>query len=216
MKKYVFVKKHDLTEGMISCSLLEKKSLSVVGDFYILPMRELDFSPCFDGYLKFTESEADTAKSHIESGKIFINKSQPLVQKRSPFAEKSLPTGEKLFKRIHGMGKLTLAAGEAGDFEFQIPYAWAKLEGIMLMDQIDEIQAELFVEDSDEGLYTTIPRYELNKFGFEVEIPKTTFEKKSDYDSDLFEDMWIVLQITNTSNQTQTVRANVELDEVRA
>jgi hypothetical protein len=165
-------------------------------------------------FIKFSIDEIKTIKESGIIGKTKIDST--VISCPSPFAMKSLTTGEKLFKRVHGMGSITLNPGEVGDLEFEVPYPWCKLEGIEIMDQTSTSQAELFIEDSDTGTYTGYPRYQLNQFGYSVEIPKGHFEKKSSYDSDLYANMWVVLQMTNTSNEVQTFRANIELDEVRS
>ena len=138
-----------------------------------------------------------------------------IIQFQPAFKSKSVPEGD-LFKRCHGMGSITLNPDEVGDIEFEIPYAWAKLEGVEILGQTEIIQAELFIEDDDVGIYSQIaPRQLLNQFGFEHYINKNYYEKKSSFDSDLYVGMWVVLQVTNTSNVAQTIYANIELNEVK-
>jgi hypothetical protein len=209
--KFVIISKHELSP--LRKSKWHPVLLKESGDNYILRVDESNENYLHD-FVKFSTGEISSIRESEVIGKTKID--DLVISQPSPFANKNLSTGESLFKRVHGMGELTLDAGEVGDFEFQVPYAWCKLEGIEIMDQSDKIQAELFVEDSDDGMYSGLSRYELNQFGFEVEIPKNYFEKKSSYDSDLYAYMYVVLQITNTSTIAQTVRANVELDEVRS
>jgi hypothetical protein len=214
MEKFVIISKNELSPSM-EFSNIKAIPLFINDEeteFLILSVKK-ENEELLKQYKKYNASEIALIRlGSLKDYKISSSTTSCIP----PFAMKYLSTGEALFKRVHGMGELILDAGEIGDFEFQVPYPWCKLEGIQIMDQADKCQAELFIEDSDEGIYSGYSRYELNQFGFDVEIPKENFEKKSSYDSDLFFGMYVVLQITNTSNQTQTIRANVELDEVRS
>jgi hypothetical protein len=203
------------------------KTIHKTGNIKAFPLWKDEQSESDLVFLELTEENKEYFKDYRKYSKDEILAARaakaPLKEKHedafiscpAPFAMKQLPTGEKLFKRVHGLGSITLNAGEVGDLEFEVPYTHCKLRGIEIMDQSDTCSAELFIEDSTAGNYSGVSRYELNQFGFSVEVSKDFYEKKSNYDSDLYEDMWVVLQITNSSNITQTFRANVELDEVR-
>lgn len=225
MKRYIIIKESHISEEMMG-GLSSKVSPVIVTNneeldtgYRIISTIE-EYPAGFRGYRKFTKSELLDQIELIKTGYAPETMDQHCTL-NSALASKHTVEGYHLFKRCHGMGVLTLAPGEVGHFDFQLGYEWAKLEGIQLIGQSHGIIADLYIEDDDEGTYTfeqsgtAIPRYILNQFGFEVAVPKDFCEKKSTFDADLFYGMWVVLQIENTSTETQTLWANIELDEVR-
>ena len=164
-------------------------------------------------YIKFNADEIALMR---ESELIPYNKIDYVTQSTSnAFANKKTREGNSLFKRIHGMGSLELDAGETGDFELEIGYDWVKLEALELIGQTGAITCDLFILDDETGSYSTVPKYMLNQFGFDIEIPLEHYRSTSQYDADLYRGMFVLLQVTNTSVFTQNIRANIELNEVR-
>lgn len=166
----------------------------------------------FTNYVKHTKEDIIAARATFS-----ILKEEHgyfTVTEQNAFARSVLPDGQKLFKRIHGMGSLTLNAGATGELELEINYDWVKLEGVAIMDQLDPISANFYIKDATAGTYSGVSKKIMNQYGMDVNIPENFFEKKSNFESNLYLGMWIVIEITNHSALTQTIRANVELNEV--
>ena len=223
MKKFIITKKHFIDEANIpegaEPAPIYMSDGETESDYCFLGIRS-EYQSGFTKYIRYDEVGLQEQILRVQAG-YSPNVMDGHCSVHSALASKTTVEGYSLFKRCHGMGTLTLDPEESGHFEFQIGYDWAKLEGIQIVGQGFGIIADLYIEDDDEGTYTlaqsglAVPRAILNQFGFDVALPKDFCEKKSTFDADLFYGMWVVLQVTNTSPEIQTLWANIEINEVR-
>lgn len=133
-----------------------------------------------------------------------------------PFHLKELPDiQKKLFRRQHGI-KATLNAEGNTEIEFTVPYEWVKITTMEIIGLPEVMQADLTIHDTINGTYsqTGIPKLQLNKYGYDVNIAKDYFKDHSEYDADLYSGMIIKIVIKNTSNLTPTIGINFTLHEV--
>lgn len=132
----------------------------------------------------------------------------------SPFGAKKFVdengVTRSLFKRVHGIESPVVIGNN--DILYVIPYSWAKITAIEIIDGENGDKISLFVLDSLTGTYTTIPNYELNQFGFNVNVAKDYYSRDSKYDADLKVGMQV--KIVYTSVSIKTARLNLDLDEV--
>lgn len=136
---------------------------------------------------------------------------KPLPQQNQPFAAKILPNGKKLYKREHGI-QAQVQQG-ANTILFTVPYPWAKIIGVELLygEKLDIV--DLMVLDSSTGTYTGTPNYQLNQFGFQVNVAEGEYEEQNAYDADLYQGMQ--LKIIYTSVSAKTIGINFNLSEVK-
>lgn len=127
-----------------------------------------------------------------------------------PFSSKSLPTGEKLFRRKHGY-TLSCVAG-VNTLLILVPYDRAKVNELEILNAPVGCTVDLKVLDTATGTLTTIPNYQLNQFGFDVNISKDYFKDVSQYDADVFRDMQIEIKITSPTVFTAGI--NIVFHEV--
>lgn len=131
-----------------------------------------------------------------------------------PFSLKELPDiQKKLFRRATGI-QHTLIANQDNVIEFSIPYAWCKITTLEIIGLTEMMKIDLFITDSNLGRYTGVPNYQLNQFGFNVNVAKELYKDHSEYDADLYMYMIIKVVIKNHTNLTPTVGINFTLHEV--
>lgn len=141
-----------------------------------------------------------------------------------PFHSKELTDiQKKLFRRAHGI-KATLNASGDTQIELTVPYNWAKITTIEIVDLPEVMQADLTVHADVNGDFKTsvdgtvistgVSKYKLNQFGFDVNIAKNYYKDHSEYDADLFLGMIIRITIKNLTNLTPTIGVNFTLHEV--
>lgn len=132
----------------------------------------------------------------------------------NPFDAKIIQTeaGEKsLFKRGHGVKKVCIV-GE-NESIFVIPYAWAKITAIEIINGSVGDSVSLYILDDTTGSYSTTPNYILNRFAFDLNIAEKFYSRKSEYDADLYIGMQV--KIVYTSVDIKTIGINFDLNEVK-
>ena len=115
------------------------------------------------------------------------------VTRIAPFAAKSVGQ-EKLYKRVHGV-TIDCSVG-MNVFEFDCPYAHAKITGMEVLWAPEETTADFLVLDDDQGTYSTIANFLLNQFGFNAGIAKDYYLRDSAYDADVYLNMTLVAKLT--------------------
>lgn len=136
--------------------------------------------------------------------------SEVKVTEISAFAAKTVGT-KKLFKRVNGIQSDV----NTGDniLLFTIPYNWAKITGIELINGSALDRVNFFVLDSISGTYSTVPNYTFNQFALNVNVSKDYYEHKSEFDADLYIGMQIKV-IYNSVDQKK-IGINFILNEVK-
>ena len=141
------------------------------------------------------------------------------IEKSPPFASKKIIVNgveKSLFKRVHGVSA-SVDAGQTVDIDFTSPYAQAKFTGAEIFgtDLGDEL--DFTVHDDVNNTYSGAPGsyYELNKFGYSVQMPPDRYKNTSNYDADVFQNMIIRCSYTNNTGSTKTIGMNVWLHEVK-
>jgi len=158
------------------------------------------------------------AEAPKEGDDLFIENDLPKMNKpvkNQAFSDKTLKNGKSLFKRIHGVSYLCQSG--LNTIEFINPYAIAKMEAIQILNAPPECTANLKVLDSEEGLITGIPNYQLNQFAFNVNVRELFHEQRSQYEADVFLSLKVVLEITLPSSFEgfRLIGFNIELNEIR-
>jgi len=137
--------------------------------------------------------------------------SQPLP---SPFAAKTMLVNgvtKKFYKREHGI-QAQLNQG-SNTILFTIPYPWVKIIGLELLfgEKLDTV--DLMILDSTSGTYSGVANYQLNQFGFNVNVAEGEYEEQNAYDADLYQGMQI--KIVYNSQSAKTIGINFNLTEVK-
>lgn len=145
------------------------------------------------------------------SNKSFTDNNNRPVGAAPVFKDKVLPDGKKLYNRTTGK-KFTAIQG-FNIFTFAIPFTQMKFTGIEVINCEIGDKVDLFVTDDATGSYTTVPNYELNQFGFEVNMPDKFYTRESNYDADLFQGM-IVKAVYNSAS-AKDVYINYLIHEVK-
>jgi hypothetical protein len=138
------------------------------------------------------------------------NGNKPIITQSSPFAAKTLSNGKKLYKREHGI-QATLTTG-SNTVLFTVPYAWVKIIGLEIFGGEHLDYCDLIVLDSTTGTYSTIPNYQLNQFGYSVNIAAGEYEEENAYDADLYQDMQIKIVYNSQSAKTICIIINCVLE----
>jgi hypothetical protein len=139
------------------------------------------------------------------------NGNKSLPQQNQPFASKVLPNGKKLYKREHGI-QASLSTGNNNIF-FTIPYPWVKIIGIEIFGGEHLDYCDLMILDSSTGTYSGVANYQLNQFGYTVNVAAGEYEEENAYDADLYQGMQI--KIVYNSQSAKTICINFNLSEVK-
>jgi hypothetical protein len=131
-----------------------------------------------------------------------------------PFYSKELTDiQKKLFRRHVGIQQQLVANGDT-TIVYEIPYAWCKITTMEIVGLPEMMKADLCILDSTAGTYTTVPNFQLNQFGFDVNVNKDYYRDHSEYDADLYMYMQIKIVIKNHTANTPTIGINFTLHEV--
>ena len=157
-----------------------------------------------------------TIKANSDDGADFVANlkdpgNKPPISIASAFAAKTVGN-KKLYKRIHGMSQAIVT--DSNTITFTIPYTWAKITGVELVGGLAGDTASFFVLDTEAGTYSGYPNYQLNQFGFSVNVASNYYVYSSEYDADLHQGMKI--KIVYVSPNDKTVGCNFMLNEVKS
>lgn len=126
------------------------------------------------------------------------------------FANKTID-GKKIYQRVTGESYSVVTG--ANIHTFTIPYAACKINGVELINGEIGDSVTFSILDTASGTLTTIPNYNLNSFGINVNVAKDFYRHMSDYDADLFAGLQIEVEYISVSNKTLYV--NYHLHEVK-
>lgn len=129
-----------------------------------------------------------------------------------PFADKKIGS-KKLFRRKHGISS-TIAASSSGEIAFSVPYAQAKITKAEIMGCELGDTVDFTIHDDASGTYTTVPNYQLNQFGFDVQLGNGSYMDESQYDADLYIGMVIKITYQNNGVSSKDIGVNITLHEV--
>ena len=132
------------------------------------------------------------------------------VTSQTAFAAKNVGT-KKLYKRVTGISQ-ALTTG-SNNVIFTVPYPWVKITGAQLIGGELGDTVSLYILDSTTGTYTTVPNYQLNQFGYSINVAKDFYESRSQFDADLYINMQIKIVYNSVSNKT--IGVNFIMDEVK-
>jgi len=154
------------------------------------------------------------------------------VDQSPPFASKKILVNgvtKSLFKRVHGVSE-TIVAGATTSIDFVVPYLAAKFTGANIFGSDLGDTLDFKVMDNATNDYSGAPtsplpdyypNYQLNQFGFDVEMPNGAipnggvYENTSNYDADLYPGMIIRCEYTNNGATDKKIAMNVWLHEVK-
>lgn len=142
------------------------------------------------------------------------------VDNITPFAAKKIMVNgvlKSLFKRVHGVKSASIPAGQSANIDLIIPYAHAKFTGAEIFGSEHQDTLDFFILDDANNTYSGAPgsNYQLNQFGFDVEMPGAPYKNTSDYDADLYAGMVIRCSYKNNGASPKVVSMNVWLHEVK-
>lgn len=151
-------------------------------------------------------------QTDLESSFDSLNKTVIASTQMQAFSSKTLPNGKKLHARTTGF-QAALIAG-ANVVTYTATYAWAKVVGVEVIncEALDIVELKVF--DTATGTYSTIPNYQLNQFGYTVNLPKDFYHRSSPFDADLYVGM--VIKIEYNSVSAKTVGFNLIMSEVKS
>lgn len=138
------------------------------------------------------------------------------IAKPAPaFADKLTPEGKSLFAREQGIAGVTVAAGATEDIIYTVAYPAVKINGAAIFGCQLGDTVNFKVLDSTTGTYTTVPNYQLNQFGYNVNMPADRYEKQYPYDADLYTGMQVKIEYTNNGGSSVTIYVNLDVHEVK-
>jgi hypothetical protein len=157
-------------------------------------------------------ASADTA-DFVANFKSNGNKSprQSLSVSSTPaFASKSFGA-KALFKRVVGK-QFALTTGD-NILLYTETFPWVKFMALEIINGEVGDTCSLYVLDTENGTYSTVPNYPLNQFGYAANIAAGFYQHKSEFDADVY--AGLQLKIVYTSVSAKTVGINYVMNEVK-
>lgn len=133
-----------------------------------------------------------------------------VIVEQPPFGAKTI-NGKKIFKRVMGTSKV-VTAGET-NIDYIIPFDWAKITGLEIVNCACMDKIALQVIDSATGTVSSTPGLLLNQFGTKVNMPHGFYEHRSEFDADLYKGL--ILRVIYESKTEKEVGVNFILNEVK-
>lgn len=155
----------------------------------------------------FRDGNADVIE--FETGhKVIGNKDNGI--RINPFSSK-LMEGKKLFKRVHGIQQICTIG--VNTFEFIIPNGNYKMKSVEVIGGVACDKVDFKVYDTPTGVISTYPNAMLSQFGFSANIADGFYSQVSEFDTDLFKDMKII--VTYTAIIEKLIGINFILNELK-
>lgn len=199
----------DLTWTEMKTVVLNKNRLRYIDRdaFYLIVYNDFQCSILKDSNSDQTDFETNY--------KPLANKPLEEATLNTPFASKTINingVSKKLYKREHGI-QANITTG-TNTILFTIPYAWVKIIGVEIFygEKLDNV--DLMILDSTSGTYTGVPNYQLNQFGYAVNVAEGEYEEENAFDADLYYGMQIKIVYRSVSDKT--VGINFNLSEVKS
>ncbi len=163
-----------------------------------------------NGDLVFNDGSNDITNIALATSIIQGGTPQVDIKSEPPFAAKTIGS-LKLYNRTTGM-KYSVSVGQQNCI-FTIPFPQMKFNGLEIVAGEIGDECDLYVWDSINGDYTTVPNMQLNQFGYTVAVAKEYFAKKSNYDADVFVGMQIVVSYNSVS--AKDIWINYDVHELK-
>jgi hypothetical protein len=119
----------------------------------------------------------------------------------------------KLFKRKHGYS-FEVEANSLVKYEIKIPYKFCKLDKVEIIGCSMGDSVSFKILDDDAGTYTTIPKQQINQYGFNVKLNDKYYEDQCKYEANLLEGLYILVEYQENNNASKTIYLNLDLHEV--
>jgi len=146
----------------------------------------------------------------------------PSAQVISPFGSKTIIVDgveRKLFQRISGKQQSAIMNVDT-TIDYVIPYDVCKITGIEIIGCKHLDVVDLMVLDTPTNTISGLDvptygaNYQLDQFGYDVNVSNDRFNHQSKYDADLIKDMVVRIIYKEKNAMTKTVSINYDLHEV--
>ncbi len=127
-----------------------------------------------------------------------------------PFAAKTI-NGMSIYSRPKGMAQAVILGTTT--FETVVSFPKVKFNELEIIGGEIGDNVNLKILDTAAGTYSGAPNYQLNQFGYTVNVAKDYYSRVSQYDADLYQGMRIVLEYTSVS--AKTVYPNFIIHELK-
>ena len=130
-----------------------------------------------------------------------------------PAFSSNYTTDGKLFRRKHGY-KFTVDANELKQFEIIVPYAKCKIDSVEIIGCHKSDTSNFKILDDDLGTITTIPKQQINQYGFDVNMTDDFYKDQSRYEADLFAGLYIKIEYQENMGLQKEISVNIDFHEV--
>lgn len=216
MTKFIFIKKSnfDIFDSEIKneiANVSESVVQKVIGgtDFYVVEARA-EVIPTTS--LRYFENKTPVeALKIIEDDAISVQTINPnLGSLRAPFSQKTA-NGMKLYTRATGVSHAVVVG--ANVLDFVVPFNTVKFNGLEIVNGKAGEKVSLKILDTPAGAISGVPNYELNQFGFDVNLPDGFYSRESNYDADLIKDLKVRIEFT--AIEARNVGVNYLIHELK-
>jgi hypothetical protein len=135
---------------------------------------------------------------------------------QTPYASKTIVISgvtKKLYKRFTGISQ-ALSAGSNTFTWTQANYPWVKFMGIEVVGAETGDTCSFYILDTATGTFSGVPNYQLNQFGYSVNIAKDFYKRLAEYDADIYQGLQF--KFVYTSISAKTIYINFDMNEVKS
>lgn len=155
-------------------------------------------------YKKYSLEEMREINFEDTVHKLQSKTTQP--QKLNPFGSKYHEDGSKLYENLVGVA-VEFSGNETKAIRMQIPFKRCFLTEIEIINASTMSKADFFFEVSD-GQGGFVPVY---KHGYQVNISESLYRRKSSYEAELSDQLYINCVLTNKDDQVREIGLNLVL-----
>lgn len=115
---------------------------------------------------------------------------------------------------FRGSGKkFTCLANATTSCEYVVEYGHVKFNGISILNGNNGDTCNLKVLDNSTGLFSSIPDYTLDQFGYDWNVMASGTKEMLPYVADLYQTMRIVIEYTNNTDSNLELMVNYYIHE---
>jgi hypothetical protein len=130
-----------------------------------------------------------------------------------PAFSSSYVTDGQLFRRKHGY-TLSVNANALSVIDIIVPYALCKLDSVELINCDSGDVVNFKILDDDLGTVTTIPKQEINQYGFDTRMAGGFYKDQSRYEANLVQGLYLRVEYQETKNIAKDIYINIDFHEV--
>jgi hypothetical protein len=176
---------------------------------------------CFDGPFSLSckiSKDAGADVTEFEASYKPTGNTSPLqATYYYPYSAKKFITSSGLVKNLYtrNVGTQNTVVNGANTINYTATFAWCKMIGMEAINGLAGDYASMYVYDTPAGTYSGTPNLLLNRYGYDLNIAPGYYEKKSQFDADVYVGMILRVIYTSVTTDSRFLGINFLMNEVK-